>query len=646
MQNDLSCPFHELNDIQRIGLISQMMEIQKHKLDNEKSMNWYRNTVYLTCNQLPKYQYDVGTRSEEVVNTLRNTLVRQRCNDAIPMESVLSVSYTWEKSKFEEQKPLEFWITDRGQSTQEQSKVRGTVVSRILTYVEHSDVSGFWIDKDCIDQRDKVDEAIAIQSMDLIYRFSHHSVAFLTTPIRTTFQARLLSNLMLGKWTCLEDSIGRIKLKRFVRMQKAQAMISLLEHILSDPWWTRAWTYHEELCASINMMLLLPHYPHVDRAQGCNFGNISGEIRIPAVHFRIQVTKFCLAHMRKQGVRWQEGTARCKMLLAVAGQHRLINEFRKEEDRKFRTGALTWQIINDLKHRRLQNPWEILAIIANCCGYSVRLNATSLQALGCSLSAAVLTLLLLNGEILRNDHGPRLPMDVDLYDLLSRLSFRSFESMVDVKEYTYLKRCRFPDVSLSSGGILTSGCIWRLHGRYRVPPTQHLHNQEIDFQNPLLSEAEMEQLDVLCKHVGHDYPALTESIRRFTKQVRRNEARDRLASMVVMARNLIRSIQLGKILAIASFPGRSRCHGIFTAAEATNHCFTAWQPRMGSESLKADRYLEKFISLEVKIVPSRESVPQLSILRWVAGLCFFGSTDQHQVLLPWSACLQQLESCL
>ena len=122
----------------------------------------------------------------------------------------------------------------------------------------------------------------------------------------------------------------------------------------------------------------------------------------------------------------------------------------------------------------------------------MRLNAKNLQELGCSLSAVVLTLLLLNGKILRNGHGPRLPMDVDLYDLLLRLSFRSFESMVNVKEYTYLKRCRFLDVSLSSGGILTSGCIWRLHGRYRISPTQHLHNQEIACQKPLLSEAEME----------------------------------------------------------------------------------------------------------------------------------------------------------
>lgn len=650
MHNDLSCPFRELNSAHQKGLISQMIEIQNCILDNEKSMDWYQKSVYLTCDRLPEHQHNGAASCKDVVNPLQNTLVRQQCDKQVPMKSVLSVSYTWEQSQFEGQESSEFWVTDSGQSGRAKINARGSVVSRVLTYIKHSKAPGFWMDKDCIDQSDdaanKAKKQMAIQSMDLIYRFGEHSVAFLTTPIRTTFQARLLSKLMLDKWIFQQDSIGRIKLKRFVSMRKAQAMIALLEHILSDSWWTRAWTYHEESCASTKMVILLPHYPHVDMNQGYSFGKIVGEVEISAVKFRTQVTRFCLAYMRKQGFNWQEGTARCKVFLESVGQHKLINEFKKENDQKYQTGALTWRIISDLKHRRLQNAWEILAIIANCCGYSRRLDAEELQKLGCSLSSAVLALVLLNGDILRNDSSPRLSANVDLFELLTRLSFQNFESMVDVKEYTFLKRCRLPKVSLTHDGILTSGCIWRLHDRCCIPPVKLLHSQEISFQNTTLSEAEVEQLNVLCKYIWHKYPTLTQSIQNFIKQAQSNGKRSSLSLMVVMAQNIIRWIQLGKVLAIGSCLGRRDCHGVFAVSEASNHCFTAWQPRVWTEPVKADRYLEKSVSLEVEIVRSRDMVPHLRIQRWVAGLCFWDTTDQQKVLLPWSASLEQLEPCM
>lgn len=81
-------------------------------------------------------------------------------------------------------------------------------------------------------------------------------------------------------------------------------MIYLIEYILSDLWWTRAWTYHEEYCASIKMHLLIPHYPDVVKSQKYPFGDVPGEVKVHAVSFREQVTRFCLTHMRKMGERW------------------------------------------------------------------------------------------------------------------------------------------------------------------------------------------------------------------------------------------------------------------------------------------------------------------------------------------------------
>ena len=333
-------------------------------------------------------------------------------------------------------KAMTYRIREEGQTKTRRLEVRDTLIHRVLKYVKHGDFTGYWLDKGCINQKNGKQKAVAIQSMDLIYRFGSSSVAFLTTPIKNTYQAKLLSKLMSGKWLCQQECIGRIKLKRYVRVWQAADMIAMIEHILSDRWWTRAWTYHEEFCASTNMVLAMPHEPGVDKLQRYDFKDIPGEIQILAVRFREQLSRFCLAHGRKQGERWQRGKRQCEKLLTIAGQHRTVNQHRKQNNAEYGTGSLTWQVISDLCKRQLNSPWEILAIIANYCGYLLRLNIRLLKKRKCALGAAVLVLNLLNGEILCNGESEVLGTTASFFDLTNHLSFRNFSSMVDAKEYT------------------------------------------------------------------------------------------------------------------------------------------------------------------------------------------------------------------
>ena len=78
----------------------------------------------------------------------------------------------------------------------------------------------------------------------------------------------------------------------------------------------------------------------------------------------------------------------------------------------------------------------MLGIIANCCGYSHHLDFTALGSKNYDLHAAILTLILLNGEILSNNDTDDSPYNGTVLDLLDILRFRNFDVTVDIKEYT------------------------------------------------------------------------------------------------------------------------------------------------------------------------------------------------------------------
>lgn len=273
----------------------------------------------------------------------------------------------------------------------------------------------------------------------------------------------------------------------------------------------------------------------------------------------------------------------------------------------------------------------------------MRLDPDKLQKAGYSLSAAVLALALLNGEILHNSVDLTWSANVNLSELLNDLAFRSFDSMVDIKELTFLKRCRFVDVSIRHDGVLTNGCVWVLQEQVVIPAVKFERQQVIGLGDTALSKDEKRQLSMLCEHIEHKCPSLITSIPNFMEQVKDEQGNDRLPAMVVMVRNIVRSIQQRESLVIGSLLRRSHRYGVFVVDEISSHCFTAWQPRVRSESLNTDRHLEKIISLDVEILGSAGALKRLKTLRW---LCFFNPIDQQPTWLPWSASLQQLESCL
>lgn len=120
----------------------------------------------------------------------------------------------------------------------------------------------------------------------------------------------------------------------------------------------------------------------------------------------------------------------------------------------------------DLCRRSTSIQSDTLAMMANCCGYSMRLNTEDLKGANIlSLSLAMLALFVLNGEILSYNSEYRAGT---VLDFVKMHAFRG-RGLPPVKhELTFLKRCRLSKVKLCGEGVSTTGYLWYCHQGIKI----------------------------------------------------------------------------------------------------------------------------------------------------------------------------------
>jgi hypothetical protein len=153
----------------------------------------------------------------------------------------------------------------------------------------------------------------------------------------------------------------------------------------------------------------------------------------------------------------REETQARNNILSKAGKYTLLL---KRSDYMFST------IFADIEKRDVKIPWDRLVIGANCCQYPIRLDIGQLQQRGYSLSLSMLTMCLLNGEILYNNGEAEPTHTVVPRMAVSRyLKDQFFDAFIPPGvEYslTFNKACRFIDVELRASGVMTKGHLWKL----------------------------------------------------------------------------------------------------------------------------------------------------------------------------------------
>ncbi|KAJ4179879.1 hypothetical protein NW767_014523 [Fusarium falciforme] len=652
--------------VEESGLIPLLLDIQECRIPQQKMIWIVENLECLGRRQSKKRKLGSLKQRESADADEEPFWFRQEIN-AFNDSNFVALSYTWEASETEVQNPKEegHIIETRDRKNAYRSSVRNSVLERITRYMQRHQVPLLWIDRHSIPQKvcqqpTCKHEACnkkqhALDAMDRVYSLSDHPVALLGRPINKESEMATLAAVLKGQLVECVD--GEFQLRETTTSEKAQEALQLLYEITTDKWWSRAWTFQENYRAGLKMTLLIHHSPDLEKPKRkfrlsgkALFNLIPGELSVQSVRLSENATKFCIA-LRKLATGTKEDKEKIQHILRTAGKYTLLLQ---------KSTSMSGIIVSDVRARGVTEPWDLLAIIANCCQYATRLKSTMLQEKskrGVTLDLSILALRLLNGEILRNDLSiPASPID-RIHDLF----FDGFQAPQGERSLTFNKGCRFVDVQLTTDGIKTIGHLWKLDERLKAPRSSPRLSQESQKGQQQLSDyhrTRLLQLIELLKSRKHNtYMTLINDLKAFLDKdaMIEDEGSFGLRYRRMMAKELVRAMDADEGLSLGCLcdsSGNTTVHrGFFITGpkagsldnQSSTHVFTS----LWSETNESDEYygndLDHHVSLGVETGDIELGGPcHLYTKRWVLGLCFFEGVAAYDVVFPWpSGLLEQ-----
>uniref|UniRef100_A0A8H7N5T2 Uncharacterized protein n=1 Tax=Bionectria ochroleuca TaxID=29856 RepID=A0A8H7N5T2_BIOOC len=188
------------------------------------------------------------------------------------------------------------------------------------------------------------------------------------------------------------------------------------------------------------MTLLIHHPPNLEstkREFADVFGYVPGELSIQSTSFFKHTALLCQAALAA-GLE----SDMVHRIFHAAGSYSIL--LHKSE-------SMTSRIIADLQFKEVTVESDILAIIANCCTYPVRLDVKSLDKEDLSVNILAFASSQRRGFQQRPRPKPT----------TERFFFPQFEAPPKHHRLTYNKHCRFDAVYLTSAGVKTTGHLWK-----------------------------------------------------------------------------------------------------------------------------------------------------------------------------------------
>lgn len=262
-----------------------------------------------------------------------------------------------------------------------------TLLERVIAYAAKEDMRLIWIDQECIDQEDEDDKESGIQAMDIVYEQAACSLAVLQACI---MEQRHLDALTIVRIDPTGETMSDAELRDLL-----EAFII----VIADPWFDRAWTLQESTSAARRMILMV-RYDAALKRPDCFADCVAGNIEINMMWMHTLISANIQLEVERR-------TADCPEELLAMGKIFMRDwwaimpsdpyDADDEDERRFVCNAA--EAVSYLARRQNSVVADRLAIMANLCQYEVRLDTRMLDRLGCSLSACVLTLAVLNGDI-------------------------------------------------------------------------------------------------------------------------------------------------------------------------------------------------------------------------------------------------------
>lgn len=648
-------------------ITTQLVDIQSHQVAQQKSLDFIKNLqcLYFTnsSRQRPTNEGPAGTTGPAL---------KLQAINAFKKSGYVALSYTWRRP------PEEIDVPDGGYMVQkiglrelEPSSVRDTVFTRMKKYMDYVSVRYLWIDQHCIQQQEGEAKEVGMQAMDRVYSLSDYPATLLARSIETPNQLQLLIEILSGEFVVRWEE--RYWLSS--TSQRALQALQLLNHITSDVWFSRGWTYQENYRANMKMRLLIPHSATLnDKKPHHLLGSLDGELCIKSVDFHEQATKLCLAYQSHQ-----PPPPYLKNIISRAGKYTVLLQSDDVGGDNSAPVSMSPTIIEHVADRELARNWDRLAIIANCCQYVNRLDSSELRTRGYSLSLSLLSLCLVNGEILSNHPMDGVEVDAariaPVTEFLRMHFFHGLQSPEPTKKLTFNKGCRFSSVTLTEEGIETKGHLWRLDEEI---PTTAFH------RNLRRRRGRLRPLRWLAIKVFHrGFRILSERLHEvvdesqavtFSQKWQRRMA-TKMEDAIDQGQRLCTATLLGPgPLGVAIFIieagqdwsessgtvyGSSSDHNSWSPTtelgrkgkakellfEQGCYVFTSFQPeRRDSEGFDCND-VDRHVSLVVdcsNLAMDYRQTPKLFTKQWIHGLCFFHECPPRPVVFPWPASLRDL----
>ncbi|KAI3322845.1 heterokaryon incompatibility protein-domain-containing protein [Xylariaceae sp. AK1471] len=650
MTDDLEDSLPKIRAHYQQPLVTLLLDIQKTEMQHLKSAEFMQNLECLyfsTQSDAPRKSARL-TKHEDVHQS--TTLKRKRINAFDKRgKDYVAISYTWSHPLPLVQPYGKYSVQSRN-GISLPSDVRDSVFERVRKYMDRFNLRYLWIDRHCIVQEESEKKNTAVQAMDLVYSCSNYPIGLLYQPILSMAELKLLTGLITWRKSVVKYGLESKNSSALPR-QSPRKTLELLEAIVSDMWWTRAWTYQENYRAGTNMKLLIPHcisseeFPddysddYVEISK-----DLPGEILLNSTRFHEVATAFCLAFQPLDNDLLEAK----KLVLERARKYTLLLQ---ESDCDLARRSMSPSIIADIEKRQLSIPFDRLPIIANCCQYSIRLDGTELAKRGHSLSLTILALFLLNGEILYNrlDHRTGVSNTLNITGVLDKKSFRQYSPPRSAHGLTYNKSCRFIDVKLTRRGIKTRGHLWKL-GRV-------IHTSDFPKTLPFVKDNRSLQLDdqrrlmLLANEIELQHSNLSEDIRKYLDYGNTSKYTNSFAKYYqrYMAEELAAAIRQEGDIQLASLHDPSGRHnpyrGIFICnssgqERAPEYVFTASREKAAGNDNSLTNDTDRHVSIEVDYRDGAGELPFLRTRRWIHGLCFFYDCERKEVIFPWPSTVQ------
>jgi hypothetical protein len=391
------------------------------------------------CTQCPEFPHQEKARKfrlfrpRDVCPDLANT---QSTKAAQICSHYVAVSYCWPTSggnnSSNHLEPRRSYCVRDIDGSLRANRAPDDILDRAVDVANSFGLRMIWIDQECLPQptssssREEKDELqLGLQAMDIIY-----NRAILTAGLHEMEYSDQPDVDLLHVLTSSASS--EAVERELCRGKGFPRALDLVESIRRDRWYTRAWIVQEALSAGGHLVLVFKRAPPISFPSKFRYpeeafkppkhsldttprGLPSEVICIPVGSFRRLITR--LQHFFQKvssDTTWGalilvglKGRKVREILTSVEAQHPApkptksmfskiqiygVNNYRKRYIVDA-AGALSLLKTRSCRHER-----DLVAIVANMCGYDIRLDTNDVAAQGKSIYLALLTLALVNGD--------------------------------------------------------------------------------------------------------------------------------------------------------------------------------------------------------------------------------------------------------